>query len=68
MATITRRAGVAQSAERLTRNEQVRGSIPLSGSDIAPRPLSQDVRNSTGRRRVEPTTWWQSIEAWDHGG
>ena len=26
------RAGVAQSAERLTRNEQVRGSIPLLGS------------------------------------
>ena len=25
-------AGVAQSAERLTRNEQVRGSIPLPGS------------------------------------
>jgi hypothetical protein len=26
------KAGVAQSAERLTRNEQVRGSIPLPGS------------------------------------
>jgi hypothetical protein len=26
-------AGVAQSAERLTRNEQVRGSIPLPGSE-----------------------------------
>jgi DNA-binding CsgD family transcriptional regulator len=28
-------AGVAQSAERLTRNEQVRGSIPLPGSKCA---------------------------------
>ena len=30
-------AGVAQTAERLTRNEQVRGSIPLPGS--AKRPV-----------------------------
>ena len=27
-------ARVAQSAERLTRNEQVKGSIPFSGSPI----------------------------------
>ncbi len=30
--TAIAQAGVAQSAERLTRNEQVRGSTPLPGS------------------------------------
>ena len=68
MVTIIRRAGVAQSAERLTRNEQVRGSIPLSGSGIAPRALRQDARDSTGGVALDPTVGRQSTKAWDHGG
>ena len=67
MVTIIRRAGVAQSAERLTRNEQVRGSIPLSGSGIPPRPLP----GKSGNRRTgaeDVAVGWQSTKAWDHGG
>ena len=33
-----RRAGVAQTAEQLTRNEQAKGSSPFSGSISPPRP------------------------------
>jgi hypothetical protein len=33
------RAALAQSAEHLTRNEKVKGSIPLGGSTSITRPL-----------------------------
>src|SRR4051794_5242319 len=39
-------AGVAQSAEHFTRNERVRGSIPLPGSSASPRePQEQSGRS-----------------------
>ncbi len=46
-------AGVAQSAERFTRNEQVRGSIPRSGSatDASPRAREPTPTLQVGTRR-----------------
>ena len=53
VAIIASCAGVAQSAERLTRNEQVRGSIPLSGSGGAPVAPIAGCPAPYGRRGVE---------------
>ena len=48
-------AGVAQSAERLTRNEQVRGSIPLPGS------LNEQVRPHVPAETVSPPSFRANI-------
>src|SRR5919106_699879 len=52
-------AGVAQSAERLTRNEQVRGSIPLPGSERSEeqegaRPAAEGKRTTALLRFPSP--------------
>ncbi len=49
-------AGVAQSAERLTRNEQVSGSNPISGSQASTAPRGGAT---TGTNRVPPEGDWE---------
>lgn len=53
-----KQAGVAQTAERLTRNEQVRGSIPLPGSAV----ISQEIGN------VLNPCWVQDVGRYWVGG
>src|SRR4051812_7401060 len=52
---LTRRAGVAQAAEQLTRNEQAKGSSPFSGSTavsrITRRAVPPNCRGAAGTAR-----------------
>jgi hypothetical protein len=46
------RGAVAQMGERLVRNEEVRGSIPLGSTTPLPLLANRRVRNSTRSKRA----------------
>ena len=59
-ALIAGHATLAQSAERLTRNEQVNGSIPLGGSAFS---AAMRARRSRWARKRCTTTWRRCLRA-----